>query len=145
LIFGKVFFLVARFILRLNRLFLDNNRLIVILIILYHILSIVIILLHMCPPINFVIVVIIISFLIELAFQKDSFKVIIFIRRRVLVLAIGVVVIVELIVPATVLVEKVNVLAVLYLEAFAACDFCEYFETLRVGGSVGLHAQIFSR
>jgi hypothetical protein len=53
--------------------------------------------------------------------------------------AIGIVVIVELVIPAAELVEEVNVLAVLDLEALATRDLSEHLETAGIGRSVGLH------
>jgi hypothetical protein len=54
-------------------------------------------------------------------------------------LAIGIVVIVELVVPATGLVEKVNVLAVLDFEPLAARDLGEDLESTGIGCTVRLH------
>ena len=48
-------------------------------------------------------------------------------------LTVGIVVVVELIIPSAILVEEVNVLAVLYLEPLATCDLGKDLKTLGVG------------
>lgn len=85
------------------------------------------------------VIVVIISTLDKLVFQEDSLKILILISWGVFMLAIGIVVIVELVVPAAELVEEVNVLAVVDLEALAAGDLSEHLETAGIGRSVGLH------
>ncbi len=90
------------------------------------------------PSIHLVIIVIITSCQ-KLLLEQDPLKIIILISRWILSLAIRIVVIVVLIVPASILVEEVNVLGGLNLEALSVGDLCEGFEALWVWSSVGLH------
>ena len=95
--------------------------------------------LNMPTTIHLVIIIIIIPTLDKVFLEQDSLKIVILISREILMFAIGIVVIVELVVPASELVEEVNVLAVDDLEALAAGDLSEHLETAGIGGSVGLH------
>ncbi len=94
---------------------------------------------NMPTTIHLVIIIIIIPTLDKVFLEQDSLKIFILISREILMFAIGIVVIVELVVPAAELVEEVNVLAVVDLEALAAGDLSEHLETAGIGGSVGLH------
>lgn len=146
LIFGKVLFLVVAGILfNLNWLFLNNNFIILIIILIFLMVVIIIKVWSIgCASIH-LIVVVIITTLKELTFQDDSFKVIILIGGWIFIVTVGVVVIVELIVPASVLVEEVNVLAGFDFEALATGDFSEDLETQGIGAGVGLHDGWVSR
>ncbi len=85
------------------------------------------------------VIVVIITTLNKLIFQEDSLKILILISWGVFMFAIGIVVIVELVVPAAGLVEKVNVLAVLDFEPLAARDLGEDLESTGIGCTVRLH------
>jgi hypothetical protein len=85
------------------------------------------------------VIVVIITTLDKLIFQEDPLKILILISGGVFMFAIDIVVIVELVVPAAGLVEKVNVLAVLDFEPLAARDLGEDLESTGIWCSVRLH------
>jgi hypothetical protein len=85
------------------------------------------------------VIVVVIAALDKVVFQEDSLEILIVISWGFFMLAIGIVVIVELVVPAAGLVEKVNVLAVLDFEPLAARDLGEDLESTGIGCTVRLH------
>lgn len=102
-------------------------------------MGILLIVINRIPSIELIVVVIVIGSFKELIFKKNSLKVLVLINGWIFTFSIGAVVIVELIIPTTVLVEEVNVLAALNFKTLTVSNLCECLETMGIWSGVVLH------